>query len=258
MDSDDISIVNPNRYLEHAALASLLPSRRIPQIAVISYHPFLMQHVAGIADFTLNGLLDGSYVLQSSFGNIGVYSGFGIGAPATIVKLEELIAMGVQRVVIVGTAGSLSEKFALGDFVVCTGAVPGEGTSRYYGATGDIIAPAGRLTSEIQERLRVKGIDIFGGVSWSTDAPYRETKRLVKAAISKGAEMVEMEASAVFAVAQFRGIEAAAVFVISDLLHNFEWNCQLHNNHPNDRLVDLFDKLFLDSISCNNERGKHV
>lgn len=45
----------------------------------------------------------------------------------------------------------------------------------------------------------------------------------VRELAQEGILTVEMEASALFSVARFRGVDIAAVFVVSDLVHREDW-----------------------------------
>jgi purine-nucleoside phosphorylase len=65
--------------------------------------------------------------------------------------------------------------------------------------------------------------------TWTTDAIFRETKQEVLFYAKQGAATVEMEAAALFAVAFKRGLRAAGVFVISDLLSPAAWQ---HEPNP--------------------------
>ena len=51
-----------------------------------------------------------------------------------------------------------------------------------------------------------------------------ETKQEVVFYEKQGAQTVEMEAAGVFAFAKKRGLKAAGVFVISDLLNSTKWD----------------------------------
>jgi purine-nucleoside phosphorylase len=58
---------------------------------------------------------------------------------------------------------------------------------------------------------------------WSTDAPFRETVGKVLGYQKQGVLAVDMEISALFTVADFRGIELAAALTVSDELHDLAW-----------------------------------
>jgi uridine phosphorylase len=64
---------------------------------------------------------------------------------------------------------------------------------------------------------------IHRGTVWSTDAPFRETVGKVGAYQAAGVLAVDMETSALFAVARFRGIRLASLLVVSDELSSLSW-----------------------------------
>ena len=57
----------------------------------------------------------------------------GMGGPSAAIVLEELIALGLERAIRVGTAGALSPSLALGELVIATEAICADGTSRALG-----------------------------------------------------------------------------------------------------------------------------
>jgi purine-nucleoside phosphorylase len=61
------------------------------------------------------------------------------------------------------------------------------------------------------------------GLTWSLDAPYRETAAEIQGCQAEGVLTVDMEAAALFAVGQSCGIRTGAVFVISDHLDSAGW-----------------------------------
>jgi purine-nucleoside phosphorylase len=48
-------------------------------------------------------------------------------------------------------------------------------------------------------------VPVHRGMTWTTDAPYRETEHAIAAARAQGALAVEMEAAALYAFARARG-----------------------------------------------------
>ena len=56
----------------------------------------------------------------------------GIGCPSAAIALEELVAIGADTFIRVGTAGSLQEKVDVGHLAIATGAIREEGTTRQY------------------------------------------------------------------------------------------------------------------------------
>ena len=61
------------------------------------------------------------------------------------------------------------------------------------------------------------------------DAPFRETVAEARHYAEEGVAVVEMEASALFTVAQCRGYEVASAFTVSDSLVDGEWSPQFND-----------------------------
>lgn len=72
---------------------------------------------------TYTGTIDGIKVSCTSTG---------IGCPSAAIAIEELIKVGADTFIRVGTAGAIQKEVQLGDIVISTGAIREEGTSRQY------------------------------------------------------------------------------------------------------------------------------
>ncbi|GLF97372.1 nucleoside phosphorylase [Streptomyces yaizuensis] len=158
------------------------------------------------------------HVLEHQGSKVGICGGFGPGAPAAALVLEQLIALGTRRVITVGTAASLRTDLYPGDLVVCDSALRDEGVSHHYLPPQARIRPSPDLTDRLVESLRALDVPVRRGPGWTTDAPYRETAAEIAGYGSLGVLTADMEAAGVFAVAEYRGIEAAAVFAVADAL----------------------------------------
>ncbi len=152
----------------------------------------------------------------------GSLSGPALGAPMAVMLLEKLIALGGRRFVVFGSCGALAPGLAIGDLLLPTWAVSQEGTSRHYP-----LAAAPRvsmeLTAEVALFLRHRVGEAARGGVWTTDAPYREGRETIRCYQRQGVAAVDMELSALLTVAAFRGVELAAVLVVSDLLKGDGW-----------------------------------
>ncbi|UMG91392.1 nucleoside phosphorylase [Nocardioides sp. TF02-7] len=129
----------------------------------------------------------------------------GVGAPLAGGLLEEVIATGCRYFVVCGGAGSLHADLTLGHVVVVSSALRDEGTSFHYLPPGRRVEadPAARRTLEAV--LTSRQLPFVSGLTWTTDAPYRETPGKVAARRAEGCLTVEMEAAALVAIARFRG-----------------------------------------------------
>ena len=91
-------------------------------------------------------------------------------------------------------------------------------------------------------KLKKKGLQFFRGVTWTIDAPYRETKAELQHYKKLGISTVEMEASAMFAVAKYRKVKIASAFVVSDILGT-KWVPKFHKLDVK-RTLNKLDRLF--------------
>ncbi len=155
--------------------------------------------------------------------DIGFVRMTGIGAPNAVAIIEEIIALGGKEFINIGTAGGLHNE---GVFL-CEKALRDEGTSHHYLKDGKFIYPDGKLTDKLGKALEVNKIEYKRGATWTIDAPYRETKKEVEHYSKQGISTVEMEASALFAVAKYRKVKIASAFVVSDLLGK-KWTPKFH------------------------------
>jgi uridine phosphorylase len=154
---------------------------------------------------------------------MGVLHPVGPGAPIVAAALEEFIAFGVQRFVSIGLAGSLQSDLHSGDVVMADRALRDEGTSYHYLPPARSVDADPALVQQISAALSAQQVVHSIGASWTTDAPYRETRRQVEIYRAERIKTVEMEAAALFAVGQCLGVPTAAVFVIGDRLADLSW-----------------------------------
>ena len=152
-----------------------------------------------------------------------VLAGPMLGAPQTVLVLEKLIALGVTEVIGAGWCGSLQADVRIGDLVLPTGAFSEEGTSSHYPIAGSRPGPSREHFRALGKALTERGVTVHEGLVWSTDAPFRETVGKVLKYQEAGALAVDMEISALYTVAAFRSILAAAVLVVSDDLSSLAW-----------------------------------
>jgi uridine phosphorylase len=161
-----------------------------------------------------------------------------IGASAAAMNLEELVVYGAKRIYEVGVSGAIDTGLRPGDVVVLNGAFSDEGTSKHYFRGTKCFSPSIRLTGRLEAALRESGIEYVTGKAWTVDAPYRETKKEVARHARKGVSVVNMESSAVFAIAAYRGIEAASVQVVSDVVSE-KWEPAFHTEVVNSRRMEV-------------------
>jgi len=181
------------------------------------------------------------YLLRETDDRVAVAGGFGVGAAAAVVLLEELGAFGVHKFISVGLAGGLQESLQAGDLVVCNRALRDEGPSRHYLPPSDDVLPSSTLNQSIQRALESLGHAYQVGATWTMDAPYRETRQAAERHRREGVKTVEMEAAALFAVGQQRGYHVACAFSVADALHDLQWRLDYDEHKAESGLVALVD-----------------
>lgn len=163
------------------------------------------------------------YVLKTGRNPIGLVHSAAPGAPLLAATVEELIAFGVKRFISLGLAGSLQPDLHPGAIVLCDRAIRDEGTSHHYLPPARMVEADLALLEKISLTFSARGISHSRGASWTTDAPYRETRREVAAYRTQGVKTVEMEAAALLALGQSYSLQTAAVMVIGDRLADLTW-----------------------------------
>lgn len=168
-----------------------------------------------------------------------------LGAPLAALSLERLIMSGAKEIILLGFCGSLSERFKIGDVVSISKAFSEEGTSRHYFPRKRMFSASPSLKRRLEDDLGASGLDVKTGTIVSTDAPYRETESWMRKNQKRGAELVDMETSAIFAIAQFCGIKAASLQIVSDELSSGKWNPGFSSRHLEDRVKEYFLPLLI-------------
>jgi uridine phosphorylase len=177
---------------------------------------------------------------------VGIVHVTGPGAPYAGIIMEEVAALGAKRFVAFGIAGSLQPELRSGTLVLCDRALRDEGTSHHYAPAGPFARPTRELTEAIARALDLDGTPFARGATWTIDSPYRETVAEIRRYRRRGILTVEMEASALFTIARHHHLEAAALFVISDLLVEKGWEPRFHDTRT---VLRRYLALLVDSLA---------
>ena len=148
----------------------------------------------------------------------------GVGAPLAVALTEEMIARGCRKFIACGTSGVLDSELARGKIFVPTSAVRDEGTSYHYAPPACEISPDAKAIAAIEETLNERDVPYRLGKTWTTDAFYRETPDRVRRRKAQGCLTVEMEASALFALAQFRDVSLGLILSAGDDVSGDKWD----------------------------------
>lgn len=208
---------------------ALHTTQPIAPTAVLCFFGELLDEL--VADGTLRVV----YELRSEIGRNPVYEMDvdgrtitvvhpGVGAPLAACFMEETAALGVRTFVAVGGAGALRHELDLGHAMIVTSALRDEGTSFHYAPPGRVLDAQPLGVRVLREAFATHAIPFLTGRVWTTDGLFRETRSRVERRVAEGCQLVDMEASALIAVAKYRNLRFAQILYAGDQLAGDEWD----------------------------------
>lgn len=159
-----------------------------------------------------------------------------VGAAACVVQYEEVFAMGLEKLVVFGTCGVLDKSIDDLAIIVPNLAIRDEGTSYHYLKSSREVTINPKYQEEFLKLLKEHNYSYIIGKVWTTDAPYRETRKKVLDRKNEGCVCVDMECSAISAMAKFRNKEVFQFFYAADNLDSAKWDKRSLSN--NEKLSD--------------------
>lgn len=144
-----------------------------------------------------------------------------VGAAPAAQILDWLIGYGVRKIISAGSCGAL-DTFPESTFLVPNKALRDEGTSYHYAPPSRFMQISGRAREAIKQTVLDHGMGYQEVITWSTDGFFRETREKVAYRRSEGCSVVEMECSALAAVAALRGATWGMILYTADSLADVE------------------------------------
>ncbi|MBS7401824.1 MAG: nucleoside phosphorylase [Eubacteriales bacterium] len=163
-----------------------------------------------------------------------------LGAPQAARMMEILSALGVEKFVVCGGAGTLDDAVTGEKILLATAAVRDEGTSYHYLPPAREVSLNENVRKKVIECLQAEHQNFLEVKTWTTDASFRETPDKVEMRRKEGCAVVEMECAAYYAVAEFKHLSCAVLLYAGDVVHKAGW--EYRNWHArNDMREHLFD-----------------
>ncbi|MDP2653703.1 MAG: nucleoside phosphorylase [Candidatus Omnitrophota bacterium] len=201
-EHDEASVFSPENLLREARRQRDIPSGKVPEICVLDpdgdivrnlieqnkcfLNPHWACYHSKLYDFEMDGM---------TFGIVGC----AVGSSFAVLVAEELFASGCQFLISVTSAGQIRPLDKLPYFVVIEKASRDEGTSYHYLPASEYSEMGGLCLNMIKDAFRQSPVSVCFGVTWTTDAPFRETAKAIESYRKKGICAVEMEAAALYA-----------------------------------------------------------
>lgn len=194
----------------------LLPGdpKRCAKIAKYFDNPVLVADNREYVTYT--GYLDGEKVSVTSTG---------IGGPSASIAMEELVQVGADTFIRVGTCGGIDIDVKGGDIVVATGAVRMEGTSKEYAPIEFPAVANIEVVNALMNACKEKGVTFHAGIVQCKDSFYGqhspERMPVSYELLNKweawkrlGVKASEMESAALFVVASHLGVRCGSTFLV--------------------------------------------
>ena len=188
--------LHPTAPLAPRALLPGDPGRALALATALLEAPRMFNHNRGLWGYTGTAPDGAPLTIQST----------GMGGPSAAIVLEELIALGLERAIRVGTAGALAASLELGELVIATEAICADGTSRALGS-----GERERADGATLDALRRCAPEAHAGPIVTSDLFYEEGSERLDAWRAAGALAVEMEAAPLFATGRRRGVAVGCV-----------------------------------------------
>ena len=192
--------LRPTAPLAERVLLPGDPHRALAVAQAILDEPRMFNHTRGLWGYTGRARDGEPLTIQAT----------GMGAPSAAIVVRELIDLGARTLVRIGTCGALDEGLELGALVTAGDALAADGTTRALGAGNRLPADP-----ELMEALCRAGAEPVTAVT--SDLFYDDGAHWDDW-VAAGARVVEMEASAILAVAARHGVRAGILLGVTDHL----------------------------------------
>ncbi|RNM17563.1 purine-nucleoside phosphorylase [Nocardioides pocheonensis] len=169
--------------------------------------------------------------------------GSGMGQPSMAIYVNELFAeYDVQSIVRVGSCGALTERLALRDVVLASGACTDSSMNRlrFLGLDYAPVADFGLLRAAHDAAQARSDLTAHVGLIYSSDSFYNpRAAELTKPLVDHGVLAVEMEASALYTLAASYGRRALAICTVSDHIVTGEETTALERQETFGAMVEI-------------------
>jgi DeoD family purine-nucleoside phosphorylase len=163
---------------------------------------------------------------RGMLGYTGTYDGkpvsvqsSGMGCPSAAIVVEELIQLGVESVLRVGTCGGLQPDLSIGDLIIALSSVPADSTATHM-VGGEPHAPTAdwELIHGAVHHAKELGKPVRVGPIVSSDVFYNPDAGQYQRWSDRGILAVEMEAATLFTVGALRKIRTGCLLIVSDVV----------------------------------------
>lgn len=199
------SVFTPENLLREARRQKNIDNCNVPDVCVLDPDGDLVNYLIKTNQATINKCWACYHtklynVKQKDF-EFAIL-GCAVGASFAVLIAEQLFASGCKTLISVTSAGIINPTKNNSKFVLIEQAFRDEGTSYHYLPPSEPSNINPDLLDNLMSYYHKTCLSIEAGISWTTDAPYRETQTAIDEAKRLKAVCVEMEAAALYAFAK--------------------------------------------------------
>ncbi|HRP32771.1 MAG TPA: methyltransferase domain-containing protein [Agriterribacter sp.] len=199
------SVFTPENLLREARRQKNIDDCKIPEICVLDPDGDLVEYLIRTQQATRNECWacyhTKLYTVKQKEIEFVVLD-CGVGSSFAVLIAEQLFASGCKTLISIASAGVINSTKNNSKFILIEQAIRDEGTSYHYLPANETSNINSGLSDSLMNYYRTTDLQIETGNSWTTDAPYRETRRAIEEAKKLNAVCVEMEAAALYAFAK--------------------------------------------------------
>ena len=214
-DASQKAIIDPDMFVQ--------PVPDFPEVTISCFSEKLFNALLGFFEPELIAARKVPvYAVEYGGKRFAFYKSF-VGEAKCVHDYEEIIAMGSKRLILLGNCGVLDKSIEDCGIIIPTAALRDEGCSYHYAPPSDMIEVNTGYGDLFKRVLMERGYPYIEGITWTTDAPYRETREKTERRKAQGAVCVEMECAGMQALCDFRGTEFFQFFYAGDNLDHSTW-----------------------------------
>jgi uridine phosphorylase len=218
-DYDARSVFTAENLLREARRQKSVSEIDIPAVCILDPDGDIASHLLASGRATVHPHWACYHTKLYTFTQDGTEYGiipYVVGASFAVLVAEELFVSGCRLLISMTSAGQIVPMGEPPYFVLIERALRDEGTSYHYlpPSLYSHINPA--LIADFGDAYKNASVHVLYGATWTTDAPFRETEGAIEYARSEGILGVEMEAAALYAFAQAKGVNVICFALITN------------------------------------------
>ena len=239
---NESSVFQPENLLRESRRQNGIPLGKVPRICILDPDGNLVDYLKNINQVSLNKYWacyhSSLYTFKISGFTVGIIPR-AVGASYSVLIAEQLFVSGCELLISITSAGIIKDFNQDKKFALITESIRDEGTSYHYLPRDEPAIICQKWFNKL-----IKNDSLWdGAISWTTDAPFRETKSAINAMRSKNVACVEMEASALYAFAKAKDKEVICFAHLTNTMAQQEGDFEKGDFFGSLEMIELIEEI---------------